>query len=95
MSGIAPVSAPPLSARMAEIDRAAKEFEGMFMSEMLSHMFSGIETDPVFGGGKGEEIFRSMLIREYGARISQGPGVGISDQIRRTMIEMQQKANGG
>lgn len=79
----------PVNARQTE--QTAKEFEAMFVSEMLSHMFSGLETDPVFGGGQGEDMFRSLLVTEYGKEIAKGPGLGISDQIQKMMIEMQQQ----
>lgn len=77
-------------ANIRQIGQTAKEFESMFVSEMLSHMFAGLETDPVFGGGHGEDMFRSMLVTEYGKEIAKGPGLGISDQIQKMMIEMQQ-----
>lgn len=80
--------------QLAETKAAAKEFEAVFISEMMSHMFEGVETDPVFGGGSGEDMFRSMLIQEYGKQMSKGPGVGISDQLQKTMIEMQQQRQG-
>jgi peptidoglycan hydrolase FlgJ len=76
------------------IRKAAQEFEAMFVSEMLGHMFEGVGTDPMFGGGKGEEIFRSLLVNEYGRKVAEGPGIGISGQIQRMMIEMQQQETG-
>jgi flagellar protein FlgJ len=74
---------------------AAKEFEGMFLSEMLSHMFDGLEVDDQFGGGHGEKMFRGMLVNQYGKMIANGKGIGLSDQIQKTMLEIQQKMNGG
>ena len=56
---------------------------------------SASETDPTFGGGQGEKMFKSMLVNEYGKMIAHsGNGFGLSDQIQKAMIEMQQKANG-
>ncbi|HRJ67716.1 MAG TPA: hypothetical protein PLW48_11320, partial [Alphaproteobacteria bacterium] len=49
-----------------EIREAATEFEAMFLSEMMNHMFSGVEVDPIFGGGNGEQMYRGMMIQEYG-----------------------------
>ncbi|MEZ0261939.1 MAG: rod-binding protein [Alphaproteobacteria bacterium] len=73
---------------------AAKEFEAMFMSEMFNHMFEGVDTDPLFGGGGGEKMFRSMLIQEYGKTMAKGKGIGISDQIQKFMLQTQEKAKG-
>lgn len=77
--------------KLAGIKAASKDFEAMFVSEMLGHMFSGVDVDPEFGGGKGEEMFRSMMVEEYGKMIAKGPGIGVSDQIQRAMIELQEK----
>ena len=76
------------------IENAAKEFEGMFLAEMLSHMFSGIEVDPEFGGGHGEEMFRSLLVQEYGKKIAEGPGVGIAAKVKEVMIAAQERTTG-
>ena len=69
---------------------AAKDFEAVFVSQMMSHMFEGISTDPMFGGGQGEEMFRSMLVQEYGKMMSKSQSIGISDQLQKMMIQMQQ-----
>jgi peptidoglycan hydrolase FlgJ len=76
------------------VDKAAKDFEAMYVSEMMAHMFAGLEVDSEFGGGKGEEMFRSMLVQEYGKQIANGPGIGISSQIRDMMIQMQEGHGG-
>ncbi|MCK4944760.1 MAG: rod-binding protein [Alphaproteobacteria bacterium] len=70
---------------------AAQDFEAVFLSEMMSHMFKGIKTDSVFGGGAGEDIFRGMLVQEYGKQMANGHGIGISDQLQKVMIQMQQQ----
>ncbi len=77
-----------------QIEAASRDFEAMFVSEMVSCMFEGVETDPMFGGGNGEEMFKSLLINEYGKLISQGPGIGITSEVKRAMIEIQQKQQG-
>lgn len=73
---------------------AAKEFEAMFLSEMFNHMFEGVDVDPMFGGGSGEKMFRSLLIQEYGKKMSQGKSIGISDQIQKFMLQTQEQAKG-
>ncbi|MCB1563110.1 MAG: rod-binding protein [Alphaproteobacteria bacterium] len=84
-----------LSARdMARIDGAANEFEAMFLSEMMKPMFEGLSTEAPFGGGKGEEIFRGMMIQEYGKMLSGTGRIGIADAVRAEMIRMQEQANG-
>lgn len=86
-----PITTPPLSAEAGKVKATAKEFEAVFVSEMLSHMFEGIEVDKEFGGGAGETMFRSMMVQEYGKQMTKGGGLGISDQIQKMMIQMQQQ----
>ena len=73
---------------------AAREFEAVFIAEMMKPMFEGISTDGSFGGGKGEEIFRGMMLEEYGKLLSQTGGIGIATDVKDTMIRMQQEADG-
>lgn len=74
-----------------QVREAAQKFESMFMSEMLNHMYAGIETDGPFGGGRGEEVFRSMMIQEYGTIIANSGQTGLSSQIERQMLRMQEE----
>lgn len=76
------------------IEESAKEFEALFVSEMLRPMFEGIGSDPLFGGGQGEETWRSLMIDEYGKQIVKTGGIGISDSIKSKMIEMQAAFDG-
>ena len=58
-------------------------------------MFEGIQVDPEFGGGHGEEAFRGLLTDQYGKMISNGKGIGISGAIKDMMIKMQQTQQQG
>lgn len=68
---------------------AAQDFEAVFISQMLEHMYAGIETDGMFGGGNSEKIYRSMLIEEYGKGIARTGGIGLADALQRQILEMQ------
>jgi peptidoglycan hydrolase FlgJ len=81
-------SVNPLAAAKAR--SAAEEFESLFLSQMLEIMFSQISTEPPFGGGKGEEVFRSMLVGEYANGLSQKGGIGISDAVYREILSLQE-----
>ena len=74
---------------VARAEEAAKDFESVFISQMLSHMFSGVEVDPMFGGGQGEEMFRSMMVEEYGKQLADQGGIGIASSVKAKLIEMQ------
>ncbi len=72
-----------------QLSRAAKEFESVFLSEMLAPMFEGLDTDGLGGGGMGEEIFRPMLVERYAESISRSGGIGIADSVVREFMRMQ------
>lgn len=79
---------------MEQIETSAKEFEAMFVSEMMKPMFEGLETGGMFGGGKGEEVFRGFMIEEYGKMLAGTGQLGIADMVKQQMIEMQEQASG-
>ena len=79
---------PAVSAQSAK--RVGQEFEALFLSEMLAPVFESIDTDGMFGGGQGEEIYRSLMVQEYGKAIAQGGGVGIADMVQREILKMQE-----
>ena len=74
----------------AQLEAAAKDFEAVFITEMMKPMFAGIKTDSKFGGGKGEEIFRGIMLQEYGKMISETGQIGIADSIKAELIQMQE-----
>lgn len=85
----APVIAPRASEAQS-LDDAAQDFEAVFIAEMVKPMFEGLETSPPFGGGKGEEIFRSLLIQEYGKSIAKQGGIGLADAVKAELLNAQQ-----
>lgn len=78
----------------AKLRQSANEFESVFVSQMLGHMFDGIAVDETFGGGHGEEMFRSMLTNEYGKQVSRSGGFGIADQVYRELLRAQEGNHG-
>lgn len=88
-----------VSAKMAQLQSAANKkqlhesavkFEAMFMNEMFSHMFEGLKSEGPFSGGHGEEMFRSMMVEEYGKKVAASNTTGISASIEKEMLKMQE-----
>ncbi len=71
---------------LAALKKTGQEFESMFLSQMMGHMFSGIKSNALFGGGQAEEMFRSLLTDEYGKSIAKAGGIGIADQVVRSVL---------
>lgn len=70
--------------------KAAKQFEAMVVGQMMQQMFSQLKTDGLFGGGHGEEMFRSLLVNEYANEIAAGPGLGLSQAVERQLLKLQE-----
>jgi Rod binding domain-containing protein len=70
--------------------KSAQEFEGMMIAQMLEPMWAGLSTDGAFGGGVGEQVFRSMMVQEIGRSIAQTNGIGLADGIARSLLAAQE-----
>ena len=85
----------PLTAENAKdpqrIKDAAREFEAVFFAEALKPMFESIEVNELFGGGKGEEIFRGFMLQEYGKEIAKKDITGIQTQVQHKLLEIQEQ----
>ena len=84
------VQDPSAGVRTREKAReAAKDFEAVFIAQMMAPMFEGISADGPFGGGQGELAFRSLLIQEYGKAIADKGGIGVADSVYREILKLQ------
>ena len=81
---------PVKTADVNEIRQTAEDFESYFVSQFLGSMFQGIKTDGPFGGGHGEQMYRGLLMQEYGKTIAREGGFGIADAVEREMLTMQE-----
>jgi flagellar protein FlgJ len=67
----------------------AEKFEGQFLSFMFQQMFEGVKADGPFGGGHGEEMFRSLMTDAMGKQMAKAGGIGLADTVQREMLKMQ------
>ena len=85
-----PLNAPMAHGDMAAMDKAAKDFETVFIGQMLGAMFSGIQSNGITGGGQGEDMFRSLLVDQYAQGIQNQGGIGIAAAVKAQMLKMQE-----
>lgn len=78
----------------ADKQKAVEEFEGMFISQLLKLMYDTVPVDENFGGGFAEETYRSMLVDQYGGNISKMGGIGIANDLRKSIFDFQNINNG-
>ena len=80
---------PAQLANKAQIHKTAQAFESQFLSQMLGSMFEGVTTSEPFGGGEGEQAFKSFLMDAFAKQMTKSGGVGITNAVQREMLKMQ------
>lgn len=78
------------AARLEKTEQAARAFEAMFATQMLAPMYEGLEVDDVFGGGHGEEVFRTMMLQEYGKAVATSNSLGLAQTVKQEMLRLQE-----
>lgn len=84
----APASAKELLKR-GQIQETAQKFEASFLSVMMQSMFEGVKTSEPFGGGQGEEMFKSLLTESMAKEVAKSGGVGLASTVQREMLKLQ------
>jgi peptidoglycan hydrolase FlgJ len=75
----------------AKAKATATDFEAMFLNSMFAQMTSGLKGEGPFGDTPGTGIWRSMLTEQYSKSFAKAGGVGISNEVYRTLILQQAK----
>ena len=89
---ITPTPGAPSAAELAkrgQIKQTAEKFEASFLSIMLQQMFEGTETSAPFGGGPGEQMFKSFMTEAMANKMVKTGGVGIAATVQREMLRLQ------
>jgi Rod binding domain-containing protein len=84
-------AAPVIDAKdQAKVKAAAEDFEAFFVTHAFEDMFAGMTSDPEFGGGEGEDIFKSFLLQEYGKQVAKAGGIGVSTMVQKQLLQLQE-----
>ncbi len=71
----------------ARLRETAREFESVFIAEMLAH--AGLDKALAQDSGYGGEAFSSMLVQTYADELSRKGGFGVAEQIYRQLKDHQ------
>jgi len=85
-----PVAGKLTVAGQAKARAAAQDFEAVFLNSMFQHMFTGIDGDGPFGGSGATGVWRSLLTDQYAKSIAKTGGIGLADQVYRSLIAHQE-----
>jgi peptidoglycan hydrolase FlgJ len=68
--------------------KAGKDFEAMFVGQMLESMFTGLGKTALFGGGQAETTWRSFMLQEYGKAIAETGSLGIGRMVEADVARL-------
>jgi|GEM_PF-2830140 len=75
----------------AEVLKAATQFEGMLMQEMMKSMWQSVPSEGIGSGGKEEAMFRDMLNEAVAKDMSEHQSIGIRDIIIKDINKLDKK----
>lgn len=64
-----------------QADVVSKDFESLFISQMLEQMFGESIGSSAFGTTDTDEVYKSLMVQEYGKIITKSGGIGIATKI--------------
>jgi len=73
-----------------QVETTAKNFESLFLGEMVETMFGDSGGEEAFGSSESNEIYKGLMAQEYGRIIANSGGIGIADYIKRELLAMQE-----
>jgi Rod binding domain-containing protein len=76
-------------AKRGQIHQTAQKFEASFLTSMLQTMFQNVSTSPPFGGGPGEDMWKSFLSEAMAKNMAKHGGIGVSTAVEREMLKLQ------
>jgi flagellar protein FlgJ len=80
----------PSAASKARAKTAAQNFEAVFLNSMFKEMFTDIGGEGPFGGKGATGVWRSLLTDEYAKAFAKAGGIGIGDQVYKTLLAQQE-----
>ena len=78
--------------QQAKAKATATDFEAMFLNSMFSQMTAGLKGEGPFGDTPSTGVWRSMLTEQYSRQFAKAGGIGISNEVYRTLIVTQAKS---
>lgn len=83
-------SSSQLGKRKATAEAAGKDFEQMFLNQMMQPMFDGLASDGLGGDPETDDIYRGWMVEEYSKLISARGGIGLANVITKALLKQQE-----
>lgn len=73
-----------------QAESTARDFESMFMAQMLESMFGDSVGNEAFGDEDSSQIYKGLLMDAYGKEVARSGGIGIADYVKRELLTLQE-----
>lgn len=74
----------------ARIEAVSRDFESVFLTQMMENMFDEAKEGSWFGEGMSGDVYRSLMATEYSKLMAQAGGIGIADYVKGQLIKLQE-----
>ena len=76
------------------VEKACTDMESLFIFYLLKEMRATVPKDGYLGGGKGEEIYTSMLDSQLAKELAAERGIGLSPLLSESLTRKENNAAG-
>jgi flagellar protein FlgJ len=90
LSANMPAPAKMSAATEAKARASSQDFEAMFINTMFQQMFTSTSGEGPFGGKGATGVWRSFLTDEYSKSFAKAGGIGIADQVYKSLMAHQE-----
>ena len=77
-----------------QLDAACAQMESLFLHQLLQKMRATVDKTDLFGGGRAEELYTTMLDGEIAANLSRAGGIGLARMLQQ-QLESADMPGGG
>lgn len=78
-----------------KLEQACKDFESLFVNQMMKQMRKTVPQEGLFNGGRAEKIYTEMLDSELAKSISNQRGLGLATMMYRQMSTLASEEKSG
>jgi Rod binding domain-containing protein len=90
LASATPKLRPGAPASPESVRKSAEDFTAFFFTQSLESMFSTLGGEQLFGGGTSENIYRSLMLQEYGKVAARSGAYGVTDAVQRQIVALQE-----
>ena len=76
-----------------KLKKACRDFEAIFIQQMLKAMRQTVQESDLFGKGSEKETFQSLFDEEWSKSLAQQGGIGIGKMLYRQVLSPEEKKN--